>query len=231
MNLDTMRILPIFIFGFTCHQNIFTVCNELRRPSIARVDRVITGSVGMALLVYLIIAICGYATYGSNVESDILESYPENTLLTVVRMFVSFLVIFAYPLQAHPARMCFMALWKASTGGEEPSVAQGHFRYWTITLCFLAGTLTIAMSLDDLGVMLSIVGATGSTMVSYILPGSALCLVIFIRAEITDFCGAGIMYYTLYKDERPDHWLTKFAFGMFIAGMILMPVCLVFVFV
>jgi Transmembrane amino acid transporter protein len=36
---------------------------------------------------------------------------------------------------------------------------------------FLVASLLIALSVSDLGVVLSIVGATGSTVVSYILPG------------------------------------------------------------
>lgn len=211
LNLSTMHTLPIFIFGYTCHQNIFTVCNELKNPTVRRVDSVIASSIGMAFVLYMLVANCGYATYGDEVASDILESYPENTLVTVVRIFVSFLVIFSYPLQCHPARMCVMALWKAATGGQEPSIPQANFRYATITVVFLGLSLVIALSLDDLGVMLSLVGATGSTMVSYILPG--------------------LMYYVLFKDDQPDHWQTKFAYGLFVAGLIIMPVCLVLVFV
>lgn len=35
------QTLPIFVFCFTCHQNIFTICNEIVRPTPARVDAVI----------------------------------------------------------------------------------------------------------------------------------------------------------------------------------------------
>lgn len=35
------QTLPIFVFCFTCHQNIFTICNEIVRPTPGRVDAVI----------------------------------------------------------------------------------------------------------------------------------------------------------------------------------------------
>lgn len=40
-----------------------------------------------------------------------------------------------------------------------------------ITCSFLILSFIVAMSVSDLGIMLGIVGATGSTIVSYILPG------------------------------------------------------------
>eukprot|EP00956_Cyclotella_meneghiniana_P037295 scaffold136626_cov22-Cyclotella_meneghiniana.AAC.1 len=39
------------------------------------------------------------------------------------------------------------------------------------TIAFLSLSFILAMIVDDLGIVLAIVGATGSTLVSYILPG------------------------------------------------------------
>lgn len=41
----------------------------------------------------------------------------------------------------------------------------------TITIAFLSLSFTLAMIVDYLGIVLALVGATGSTLVSYILPG------------------------------------------------------------
>ena len=45
-----------------------------------------------------------------------------------------------------------------------------------MTTAFLLLSTAIALAVDDLGVVLSIVGATGSTIVSYILPGATYFL-------------------------------------------------------
>lgn len=76
LTLDTGRVFSIFIFGFTCQQNIFAVINELEDVSINRVDKVISLSIGMAFCIYMLISFAGYSTYGSNVQSDILLNYP-----------------------------------------------------------------------------------------------------------------------------------------------------------
>ena len=50
-------------------------------------------------------------------------------------------------------------------------VQQHDILFLIITIIFLLSSLSIALIITDLGVILSIVGATGSTIVSYILPG------------------------------------------------------------
>ena len=67
-----------------------------------------------------------------------------------------------------------------------PSMEQkenNHFLFNVITCCFLLFSFIVAMSVSDLGVVLGIVGATGSTIVSYILPGTYVieddCMCVF----------------------------------------------------
>ena len=57
-------------------QNLFSIVNELREPTQARINSVIVSSIGTAFTVFLIIGLAGYTTYGSNVASDLLKSYP-----------------------------------------------------------------------------------------------------------------------------------------------------------
>ena len=98
---STAKTATVFIFAFTCHQNIFAVCNELQDYSLPKVDRVITVAIATATAVYALIACGGYSTCalsptppslpwflsqssnswradGDEVGSDILTSYPLN---------------------------------------------------------------------------------------------------------------------------------------------------------
>lgn len=47
-----------------------------------------------------------------------------------------------------------------------------NFLFYGITCGFLVLSFMIAMAVTDLGIVLGVVGATGSTMVSYVLPGA-----------------------------------------------------------
>jgi amino acid permease len=55
----TMANLTVFVFGFTCHQNILPVANELRRSSPRRVSIVSAASIGAAFAFYLMVAVAG----------------------------------------------------------------------------------------------------------------------------------------------------------------------------
>jgi len=321
MNMDTVKTLTVYIFAFTCHQNIFSVCNEVRNFSLPKVNKVIGISIGSSGVIYIVVACAGYATYGPEVASDILVSYPQTKLLSAARVFISCLVAFSYPLQCLPSRNAATTLWaalddslsggqteeamsrtvsgrdsgafrashpevqaklemqklrdendslrkslaakelqlaaalrgealpepepepepessahaeeeggeqaeeggKASLGQElqsltgEESVADvtaslakertARFRYLTLTTVFLVGTLTVALALSDLGVLLSIVGATGSTIVSYILPGA--------------------IYHSMHTGDRG--WKRQAAGAMFLAGCGIIPMALSFI--
>jgi amino acid permease len=75
-----------------------------------------------------------------------------------------------------------------------------------ITICFLLLSFTIAMVVDDLGVVLAMVGATGSTLVSYILPG--------------------LIYVKLQSDLDPSKIM---AYLQLSVGCLIMPFALYFV--
>jgi amino acid permease len=74
--------------------------------------------------------------------------------------------------------------------------------HYSITTLFVVCTGSIAFMVDDLGMILSIVGATGSTIVSYILPGAS--------------------YFLLFPD-RASRWV---GFGLLCIGLAIMPLSL-----
>jgi amino acid permease len=174
VNSNTFSKLSVFIFGFTCHQNAFsTLHNELREPTLLRANGVIAMSVGCALFMYLCISLAGYSIFGSEVPSDILQGFPDgNPLFSVARTLVSILVCFCYPLQAHPARASILALLRRTGKPPLVNLANSKASHWIVTTLFLLASLGIALIVTDLGVVLSFVGATGSTTITFILPGA-----------------------------------------------------------
>lgn len=73
---NVLKVLSIFIFGYTCQHNTFAVTNELRDPSQRRLDSVFAASIGTAVVLYFIVAVAGYSTYGNLVSADLLKRYP-----------------------------------------------------------------------------------------------------------------------------------------------------------
>ena len=300
-------------------------------------------SIGCSGIIYIVVAVAGYYTYGTEVASDILVSYPQTKILSAARIFISLLVAFSYPLQCLPSRASATTLWTscgdacsssklsaqssqpstpgsytavaadeedqsrplpleaealteegtrklaigshtspgsasdqeqdgADTGGEAAELvaltgnqtvadvkaalqedSSARCRYITLTSIFLVGTLTVtnttynhcsarsntstiaifcrkhdkhltlrsilrgsdgctfcfqvALALADLGVLLSVVGASGSTIVSYILPGA--------------------IYYNIHTADNT--WKRKAAACLFAAGCGIIPLALGFI--
>lgn len=179
--------------------------NELQNSSQKRLNWIIVASIGFSLLIFYVVAMEGYHTFGSFVKSDILLNYPENRYVTALRISIAFMLTLHYSLQLDPSRRCISSLVAVLKGSVEASIEKRFGRhesdmktdgatsessakpqhdidkgqellrqdafFYAVTLAFLVLSFTIAMLVDDLGVVLATVGATGSTLVSYILPG------------------------------------------------------------
>ncbi|KAF9163938.1 hypothetical protein DFQ27_002708 [Actinomortierella ambigua] len=254
---DFFTTLPIFVFAFTCHQNIFSVYNELSDNGQSMLNRIITTSIGSAAVIYHIVAILGYMTFGNSVGSNIILMYNAGMLVTIGRIAIVILVMFSFPLQAHPCRACLDkvlyaigAFWKSTTLGQRlhgngaynslmsdsdtiaPSsstddmasqqtidepLAQldahgdpiapppSELKYVIMTVAIVLFSYLIAISVTELELVLSFVGSTGSTAISFILPG--------------------LFYYKLHENER---WTGRkiAAVALSVYGALVMVICL-----
>eukprot|EP00668_Euglena_longa_P035033 GGOE01044994.1.p1 GENE.GGOE01044994.1~~GGOE01044994.1.p1 ORF type:complete len:464 (-),score=106.04 GGOE01044994.1:247-1638(-) len=195
-NLSVLRVIPIFIFGFTCHQNTFTLVNELHHPTQARCDAFIITAVTTCCLFYIVVAFSGYHTYGSHVAKDIMAGYPLTKFLAVGRIGLAFNMAFSYPLQCYPCRNSLSLLLFG-----EGALQLRDALFYGLSYGILTCSLLISMVVHDLGLVLALVGATGSTTISYILPG---------------------LFYAQYFKEW--HFMRWMAFLMVFLGSVLMPV-------
>ena len=227
---DTVKYISIFVFSFTCHQNIFSVFNEIENRTQHRIDMTILLAISIAFILYLIVAIEGYRTYGGNVQSDILRSYPKSLVVTIMRIAMAMMVCLSYPLQLNPARKCISSIIKALrernrytsltssqvTSSNAVTIQRFnefaiYFEHVTVTSIFLTLSYMIAMVVEDLGIILAIVGATGSTMVSYILPG-------ILYIQLSDNAG-----------HSRSKMMKGLAYIQFILGCIIVPTALYFI--
>lgn len=102
VNLDTIKGLSVFIFGYNCQQNSFaTQHNELSNATPARADGVAVVSVVGATMVYLVVSASGYAAFGPSVGSDVLDSFPSkggSVLVAAARLGIVGVVLLSYPV-------------------------------------------------------------------------------------------------------------------------------------
>ncbi|QRV74217.1 Transmembrane amino acid transporter protein [Ceratobasidium sp. AG-Ba] len=225
---------PVQVFAFTCAQNLFPLYNELRSNTQARMNLVIFSSIFSAAATYEVIALFGYLTFGSKVGPNIIAMYPPTTLFIAIGQFaIVVMVMFSYPLQVHPCRGC---LDKVFHGGHKPvaPAAQGAdadddedevlaealdphgahgqmtmARHIALTVGIVGCGFAIAYFVDDLQLVLSFVGSTGSTTISFILPG--------------------LFYFKLFRND-PGHSrvLLGAALALALYGALIFVFCLTF---
>ena len=175
--LNALRGISIFVLGFGGQVTVMPICNELVDPSQYRLDGVWLASGMTSLCLYTIVGTCGYLTYGSSVQPDFLRNYPNTQMVTLGRICVSLVVAFSYPLQANPSRRSFMSVMEQMYDKDRADGSWGaptrvkFFRYYGYTLLFLGLTLMGALLVEDLGVVMELMGATGGVLIMFILPG------------------------------------------------------------
>jgi amino acid permease len=170
--IDVMRVVSIFVFAFGCQITCFPVANELIDVSQKRLDSVFAVSVATASVLYITVAVGGYITYADSVKSDLLINYPANPLLSCARIMISTVVAFSYPLQCNPSRRCFITLMEdIFNEGQRSDAMTNRFRYYGFTAAFLTLSLIVGLTVEDLGVVIGLIGATGGTLLMFILPG------------------------------------------------------------
>jgi amino acid permease len=199
--IQALRSLPVVIFAYTCHQNMFSILNEIQDNSPGSIVGVISASIGSAASVYILVAITGYLTFGSNVVANIVSMYPVSISSTIAKAAIVILVTFSIPLQVHPCRASIDAVlrWRPnksprpqSTGALAPGsqpllpstnasatvdnhgapvLAMSELRFALITSFILILSYITALNVSSLDRVLAYVGSTGSTAISFILPG------------------------------------------------------------
>ncbi|KAL2157854.1 hypothetical protein VTH06DRAFT_4907 [Thermothelomyces fergusii] len=203
--------LPVVIFAYTCHQNMFSILNEIKDNSPGSIVTVIGSSIGSAASIYVLVAITGYFTFGNDVKGNIVSMYPPSVASTIAKAAIVALVTFSIPLQIHPCRASIDAVlrWRpgssqrspsvgsASGGGSQPLLptttttslaasapspavldshgapvaAMSDLRFALITSAILVLSYVTALRVSTLDRVLAYVGSTGSTAISFILPG------------------------------------------------------------
>ena len=167
-----LQASSIFIFGFASQITVFPIVNELINVTQKRLNRVFMASTLTGMCLYIIVSFCAYATYGDSIQSNLLKNYPRAPVVSAARIMISFVVTFSYPLQINPTRRCILTiLFNSIDRGVPASKTVQNIRYWVITVIFLIGSLGIALSVHDLGIVVALVGAFGGTLIMFILPG------------------------------------------------------------
>lgn len=136
----------------------------------------------------------------------VCEDCVDSPIMTLLRLGLSTLVTLSFPLQCNPARRSALSILRYLHSNSCIPADRFLVYYVIITVVFSVGAFVIAYHIDNLGSVTAIVGATGSTMVSLILPGG--------------------FYYWIHHKQTDHWWQTRFALLQFVIGIMVVPLCL-----
>lgn len=198
--IAALSSFPVIVFAYTCHQNMFSILNEIADNTHFRTTSVVISSIGIAAFIYILVAITGYLSFGNELGGNIVAQYAPSVSATIGRAAIVVLVMFSYPLQVHPCRASVDAVLKwrpksskqkltpsatPSSTSSAPSPEYGpkpqagktrvtelsETRFAAITTGIIILSYVVAMTVSSLEAVLAYVGSTGSTSISFILPG------------------------------------------------------------
>lgn len=182
----------IIVFAYTGHQNMFLIINEAKDKSLTGLSKLVYFAIFVSTLLFVSVGLAGYLTFGDTVHGNIILMYPASWTTTLARFCIVLMVTLSFPLMFHPARISINNIhyWFTShdKAEESPLVSEDspllndstksnnivpfpNKTFNIITTGLLITGYLLAVSIKSFAFILAIVGATGSTAISFILPG------------------------------------------------------------
>ncbi|KAG1703666.1 putative sodium-coupled neutral amino acid transporter 7 [Nymphon striatum] len=216
--MDLFFILPIFCFAYQTHEVVVSVYACMKRRNIRTFAITVSFSMLTLFVIYSATGICGYLTFGSKVDPDVMKSYGADSPLVLVAMVVlTIKMITTYPPLLLCGRGALDGLYCEFRGISVENIIRNEKRrriIITITWFFLA--LTLAIFVPNIGIVLEMLGSLASANV-FIFPG--LCLVKTMSRET--------FWYKSYKKYCGYlYGLFLILFGSFIFVVVIIHLCM-----
>ena len=163
---------PLYIFAYGGHPLAFILTNELENPTLKRINITLMNAFSFVTMVYAVVGLCGYFTFGDATKTNILLNYPNDaTLIVIVRIGLSIAVAFSYPVLANPWKQSMASLvFRIEKEGKDANDLV-WYKYYLLVAILVGLTVLIAMLTDDLGIVARLQGATAGTFLQIIAPG------------------------------------------------------------
>ncbi|XP_078257847.1 sodium-coupled neutral amino acid transporter 7 isoform X2 [Rhinoraja longicauda] len=181
--MAVFNAIPTICFGFQCHVSSVPVYNSMERPTLQRWGWVVTAAVVICLFVYTGTGVCGFLTFGSSVNVDVLLSYPSDDIsVTIARTSIILCVLTSYPILHFCGRAVIEGLWLRYKGEAlEVDGSRERWRRILQTVTWFLLTLVLGLFIPDIGKVISVVGGLAACFI-FVFPG--LCLVEAKLSEI-----------------------------------------------
>ena len=177
--LGVWRAVPIVNVAFTAHYNGPRFFMELKERTLGNFHRVAAGALGGALLIYLLVAVCGYLSFGGATLGDVLENFRASYPLAIAARAALLAILLAcFPKVQHSLRDGVVRLaYNREGAGKEDDGSNimtadklPTAPYVGITAALVFAACTAGAVCSQVEVVLAYKGGIFGSLMVYILP-------------------------------------------------------------
>ena len=200
--LTAIGSFPTFIFAFACQMNVFQIANELKNPTVKRMNVISLSSTLTGLIIYIPIMILPFLTFGNSIEPNYLTNLGKDKIpVQIAYILAAVSVSISYVLQVHPLRRSILSLYY---GSRTPAKTEEKRNRYIVVSAILLVTFGIAVGLDKIDVVTNFTGLLGGNTMCFLMPS--------------------ILYLRRYGFKTDPFSILVMAVGAF--SIILYPLCL-----
>uniref|UniRef100_H2VAA1 Solute carrier family 38 member 8 n=1 Tax=Takifugu rubripes TaxID=31033 RepID=H2VAA1_TAKRU len=178
---DTSQgVVPTICFGFQCHEACIAIYSSMENQKLSHWVLISVLSMIFCLVIYTLTGVYGFLTFGQEVASDILMSYPGSDVVIIIsRLLFGISIITIYPI---------ILLLGRNRRGVVTKSFESRCRV-ILTVIWIAVTLLIAMYVPDMSEVISVIGGISAFFI-FIFPGllskmKGTCLILPCRWSLT----------------------------------------------
>lgn len=155
--------------AFVAHYNAPRFHAELHDNTVQRFNTVVGISFGIAAALFAVVAVTGFATFGSHAQPLILNNFsPYDPLAAASRAAIATSILLTFPLPFVGLRDGVLEALRVDDDDRSDTSAETNIT--VVTVALLAAVTVAALVIQDLSFVLSVGGGTFSTAVSSIFP-------------------------------------------------------------
>ena len=201
-NLQGVMLLSTLATAFVAHYNAPRFFSELAlqqqdkhgstlqhqqqdHTPLERFHTVVSTAYAVATLVFMTVAGAGFVTFGTHAQPMVLNSYsPFDPLVAVCRATLAASILLTFPLPFVGLRDGVLEVWRSHvSSGNGRKEEEDATLVRTVSVVLLALVTAIAVSIQDLDLVLSVGGGTFSTAVASVFPTLMFCAAVENRKK------------------------------------------------
>uniref|UniRef100_A0A671NI22 Solute carrier family 38 member 8b n=1 Tax=Sinocyclocheilus anshuiensis TaxID=1608454 RepID=A0A671NI22_9TELE len=164
-------VVPTICFGFQCHEACIAIYSSMENKKITHWVFISVTSMIFCLIIYTLTGVFGFLTFGREVASDILMSYPGNDVVMIIaRLLFGISIVTIYPIILLLGRSVILTqilrFWERRA--IITSVFESRCRL-ILTILWITVTLLIAIYIPDMSEVISVIGGISAFFI-FIFP-------------------------------------------------------------